>query len=256
MNNLQEILTKNLPNGIVLTPDVNSAVLNAMKQVADAKLIDEDYTHISICLDRSGSMQSISSDIIGGLNAFLASQREKPGKLTVSLSQFDDYYDKIYEFVDIKEVKDLTSETFSPRGMTALNDSFDTLITDTKDKIMNMGFARPGRVLFVSLTDGLENASKRVSKQQLADKIKLMTAEYNWVFSYIGAEQDSFSESQSRGMFAKDTMNFRKDSLGVKAMYSTLDNATSVFRSASMDVAQQSFNLSDEAVQPPFKHEQ
>jgi|GEM_PF-3139209 len=33
-------------------------------------------TEIAVMLDRSGSMESIASDAIGGFNAFLASQRD------------------------------------------------------------------------------------------------------------------------------------------------------------------------------------
>ena len=36
--------------------------------------------HISVVLDRSGSMQPIADDTVGGFNAFLAEQRSKPGR--------------------------------------------------------------------------------------------------------------------------------------------------------------------------------
>ena len=39
-----------------------------------------DYTHIAIILDRTGSMESIRDDIIGGFNAFLDEQKQLPGK--------------------------------------------------------------------------------------------------------------------------------------------------------------------------------
>lgn len=31
----------------------------------------QDYTHISVILDRSGSMEAIRDDMVGGFNAFL-----------------------------------------------------------------------------------------------------------------------------------------------------------------------------------------
>lgn len=34
-----------------------------------------NLTHITVILDRSGSMQSIKSDIIGGFNTFLKQQK-------------------------------------------------------------------------------------------------------------------------------------------------------------------------------------
>ncbi|MEL6246994.1 MAG: hypothetical protein AAFY78_14765 [Cyanobacteria bacterium J06648_16] len=60
----------------------------------------EDYTHITILLDRTGSMQTIRDDTIGGFNAFLAQQKEEPGMATVTLVQFDsqDPYEVIHNF--------------------------------------------------------------------------------------------------------------------------------------------------------------
>ena len=36
----------------------------------------EDYTHISLVLDRSGSMSNVQSDTIGGFNTFLKDQKD------------------------------------------------------------------------------------------------------------------------------------------------------------------------------------
>jgi hypothetical protein len=56
---------------------------NAMKNEKN------DYTHITVILDRTGSMESIRDDIIGGFNAFLEEQQKLPGKATMTLVQFD-----------------------------------------------------------------------------------------------------------------------------------------------------------------------
>ena len=59
-----------------------------------------DYTHISVILDRSGSMESIRDDTIGGFNAFLESQKSEPGTATLTLVQFDNHdpYEVIHQF--------------------------------------------------------------------------------------------------------------------------------------------------------------
>ena len=48
----------------------------------------EDYTHITIILDRTGSMESIRDDTIGGFNAFLDEQKAQPGHATLTLVQW------------------------------------------------------------------------------------------------------------------------------------------------------------------------
>ena len=40
----------------------------------------KDYTHITVILDRSGSMESIKDDTIGGFNSYLAASRPNPGR--------------------------------------------------------------------------------------------------------------------------------------------------------------------------------
>lgn len=247
MSQLQDILNSHLPQGVQLTGDINASVLKAMKAIADMKNIDDSYTHLSICLDRSGSMQSIREDIIGGFNAFINSQKELPGKLTVSLIQFDNYYEQIYTFVDGKEVIDLTKESFIPRGGTALNDSFYRLIEETKQYIDNMPGNKPGRVLFLSLTDGEENASAQRSTTDLKQFIKQCEQDYKWTFSYIGAEQDAFIEGEARGISFKNSYTFDKSKAGVDMMFQNLTRSSSLYRTASsVDLANEVYNLSDD----------
>ncbi len=77
-----------------------------------------DYTHMAVILDRTGSMESIRDDTIGGFNAFLNEQKQQPGKATLTLVQFDsqDPYEVIHQVKTIKEVPELTKETYVPRA--------------------------------------------------------------------------------------------------------------------------------------------
>jgi hypothetical protein len=47
-----------------------------------------NYTDINIVLDRSGSMQGIKADTIGGFNAFLEQQKVTPGEATITLAHY------------------------------------------------------------------------------------------------------------------------------------------------------------------------
>jgi len=49
----------------------------------------QDYTHITVILDRTGSMESIRDDTIGGFNTFLTKQKAEPSVATLTLVQFD-----------------------------------------------------------------------------------------------------------------------------------------------------------------------
>ena len=63
-------------------------------------------SHITVILDRTGSMESIRDDVIGGYNAFLAQQQAAPGRATLTLVQFDsqDPYEVVHADADVASV--------------------------------------------------------------------------------------------------------------------------------------------------------
>src|ERR1700759_4539792 len=124
------------------------------------------YTHVSMLLDRSGSMASIKSDTIGGVNQFVDIQKQELGEMTLTLCQFDNFYEVVYDARPIAEIPALTDKTYIPRGSTALLDSACQLIIDTGRKLAALPEAeRPERVMVVIITDGEENASQEQTRE-------------------------------------------------------------------------------------------
>ena len=67
-------------------------------------MTNPDLTHLYFLLDRSGSMNSIVEDTVGGFDAFIAEQRKTPGECRVTLAQFDDAYEEVYADRPIADV--------------------------------------------------------------------------------------------------------------------------------------------------------
>lgn len=199
----------------------------------------KNYTHVAILIDRSGSMHSIKSDVIGGFNELIEEQKKLSGDLTVSLVQFDENlglkYDVLNDFSKLDSVQLLTEQNYNPRGQTPLNDSLAKLINETGQKLASMQEnERPEKVLIVSITDGKENASREYTKDGLKKLIEHQESKYSWQFMYIGANQDSFSEGSSRGISA--AYNFSADSKGTKKMSKVMSATLASYRSSSSDV--------------------
>lgn len=161
-------------------------------------------TEIICILDRSGSMGSIATETIGGFNNFIDEQKKVEGKARVTLVQFDNVYEVVYEGIKLKNVPVLDSDTFKPRGMTALFDAIGKTLTNQQKRIDDEKWA--DKVIILILTDGEENASQEYNEQS----VKVLTKEAQdkeWSFIYLGANQDSFSAATKFGINTKSVLN-------------------------------------------------
>ncbi|ELP67716.1 hypothetical protein STRTUCAR8_08619 [Streptomyces turgidiscabies Car8] len=169
-------------------------------------MTNPDLRHIAVILDRSGSMQAVKTDTEGGLAAFLEAQTEAPGQTTVSLYQFDDQYEAVYER---KPLADVPAFKLRPRGATALLDAVGRTITAVGEHLDGTEEAdRPGEVIVVILTDGHENASHEYTKTAVKKLITRQQDEYGWKFVFLGADQDAFEAAGGIGIRAATTLSY------------------------------------------------
>jgi hypothetical protein len=167
-----------------------------------------DLTHLYFLLDRSGSMQSIKSDIEGGFAAFIDEQRKGPGECLANLSQFDDVYEVVYADRPLADVPPLDLQ---PRNMTALHDAMGRLITDAGAKLAGLPEdQRPGTVIVAIMTDGLENASKEWNAPAIKSLVEVQTQQFSWEFLYMGADQDAVEVGVGLGISAANSITYAK----------------------------------------------
>jgi von Willebrand factor type A domain-containing protein len=165
-----------------------------------------DLTDIILVVDRSGSMASVKEDAEGGVNAFIAKQAEEPGEALVTLLQFDTEYEFQYQGVPIHKAP---RYELNPRGMTALLDAVGRAINETGERLAKMAEQdRPSLVVFVVMTDGQENSSQEFTKSQLKKMIERQQKEFNWHFTFLGANQDAFAEAGGMGINAAGVANY------------------------------------------------
>ena len=175
-------------------------------------MTDPNLTHLYFLLDRSGSMQSIRDDTIGGFNAFIADQRQHPGDCRVTLAQFDDRYEVVYTDRPIADVPGLDLQ---PRGTTALLDALGRIVTDAGAHLASLPEdQRPGTVIVGIMTDGYENASKEWTHPAIKALIQQQTNTYHWEFLYMGADQDAIEVGTSLGVQANRSMSYSRDAAG------------------------------------------
>ena len=95
-----------------------------------------DYIHITLVIDKSGSMYQSKEDVIGGFNKLIDEQKaNKDGKVTVSLYTFNHKVNEVYVGVDINDVKELD---YDPNNGTAMNDGIGIAIDNTGKWLADM----------------------------------------------------------------------------------------------------------------------
>lgn len=193
-----------------------------------------DAIDITFIIDRSGSMAGIKNDVIGGFNSFIQEQLKTEGEVAVSFVQFDDQYEQVFTERPIKEVSSLTSETFVPRGTTALLDAIGRTIVSTGNRLSSMAESRrPDKVVMVIITDGEENASREFAPATIHQMIYEQRNKYNWQFVFIGADQDCFTVAKRYGISSGMTMNFAKNSVGTHAAFTSVSGHLKSYRAGT-----------------------
>jgi len=190
------------------------------------------YTEIVCIIDKSGSMDNIKSDAIGGFNTFIEEQKKVEGTASVTLVLFDHTYQVVYENKDINNVELLTDKTYIPGGMTALLDAIGRTIDDIGKRLANTEEdKRPDKVMICILTDGEENSSNDYTRDKIKGMITHQREKYNWGFAFLGANQDSFKEGNKIGITKDCIANFAYTGEGVKSGYTRMSHITKSYRS-------------------------
>lgn len=191
---------------------------------------DADAVHVTVLLDRSGSMNAIADDAIGGFNRFIDEQTHLPGECRVTLVQFDnkDPHEVVLDAAPVGEVPPLTSTTYQPRGMTPLLDALGRVLTMTDRRVAT----HPDESQLVAvITDGHENASREFSRSDVAEMVR-QRSDAGWAFVFLGANIDSFAESRAMGLQHGHAGDWAHTSEGVGLGFDAVSRSSRLWREA------------------------
>jgi len=169
-----------------------------------------DYTHIAMVIDRSGSMFTGWKDVVGGYKQLIKDNKALDGKCTFTVAAFDTDYELLEDFTDIQEVDE--ELRVSPRGMTALLDAIGKTISTVGEELAKLKKKdRPDKVIMMVQTDGQENASKEFTKDAIKKMITEQTEKYAWQFMFLGATLEAVNEAQTWGFSPDSTSTYSTD---------------------------------------------
>ena len=196
-----------------------------------------DQSHITVILDRTGSMDSIRADVIGGFNAFLTEQQSASAATTFTLVQFDsqDPYEVLHAAKPIGDVTPLTREQYVPRASTPLYDAMGRGILDLESQIATRPESeRPSKIIFVVVTDGAENASQEFDRAAITKLVDAKKAA-GWDFVFLSADMEAFHDAGAVGIDYSSRLAFQKSKRGNDAAWAA---ASSKVRARVMGAAE------------------
>lgn len=188
-------------------------------------------TELVFILDRSGSMSGLEGDTIGGFNSMLKKQKEEEGEALVTTVLFDDKYELLHDRINIKDILPLTDKEYYVRGTTALLDAIGKTINKIVSEQKNSKEEeRAEHVMFVIITDGMENASVEFTYEKVREMIEHEKSKYGWEFIFLGANIDAISTAERFGISRDKAANYNADSKGTLLNYQVISETISCFR--------------------------
>lgn len=189
--------------------------------------------HIYVLLDRSGSMESMRGDVIGGYNNFLREQQAGRGKARITLVQFDtqDPQEVLLEAAPLHRAGELTEDTFVPRGGTPLLDATARLIQTARGRqsVRKVLGRQAEEIVFVTVTDGEENQSSEYRLDHVRRLVEAGKSE-GWSFVYLGAGIDAYGDAARLGYDAGSVQAWKADGEGAEKMWGSVSRAAAQLR--------------------------
>lgn len=181
-------------------------------------------------IDRSGSMAGLESDTIGGFNSMISRQKKEKGDCRVTTVFFNNRVDVIHNRIDLMKMRPLPDSVFQPGGCTAMLDAVGSSI---QNMISLQRYTDPAsradKVLFVIITDGMENASREYTWNRVRQMIREERDRYGWEFIFLGANIDAEEVADDMGIDRRLAATYINDAAGVEENFRAMANSVAMF---------------------------
>lgn len=186
----------------------------------------KERTELVFILDKSGSMAGLEKDTIGGFNSMMEKQLEVEGECRVTTVLFDHEDSLLHDRIDLRAIKKMSEQDYRVGGSTALLDAMGSTIEKLISVQRRTAPAfRASKVVFVIITDGEENSSRKYTAKQIKALVEREKEEYGWEFIFLGANIDAITTAASYGIDADRAVDYVSDSMGTELNYKVMGEA-------------------------------
>lgn len=190
----------------------------------------KNLTELVFIMDRSGSMSGLEKDCVGGFNSMIKKQKKEDGECLVSTVLFNNSDTILHDRVSLKDIRQMKEEDYVPSGCTALIDALGNSIRHISDVHRYIRKEdNPEHTIFIITTDGLENASKKYSSDEVKKMVE-QKKEEGWEFIFLAANIDAVETAKKYGINEDRAVNYVSDEAGTMTNFNVLDKTIRKFR--------------------------
>ena len=195
--------------------------------------MNDNLQELVFILDQSASIKDHLETATKSFKKLISDQKKLPLQTTVTTDLFGAEYDAIFDGTPIEKVK-FTKEPFPTSGVCPLIDSAVKAIDDVGVRLSNTAEEnRPSKVIVTIVTFNRDNASKKHTFEELAERIKHQTEVYKWKFYLI---TDFSINMEKLGISEDDAIILKKDNPDAfKEAYAELNQKITELRTAAQN---------------------
>lgn len=187
-------------------------------------------TILTMVMDASASMMSVSTETIDGYNGFIKEQRKLSDECWLNTVMFGSGVHLWREKENLHQC-DLMDH-YPCLGGTALLDAVGQAIVWTEEQTKSPD-AEMAQVYVVIMTDGAENASDNYTLAQIKLMVETKRKVEGWNFIFLGANQQAEKTARDMGIVEQAALTYSGGKKGTKA--ALLEAARSVRESREND---------------------
>jgi len=177
--------------------------------------------HYVLILDQSGSMSDLKKEVVTSFNEQVDMiqkliKAEPESNIKLTLCTFNDAID--FKFIEqsVDQIKRLTLEDYHPASFTALYDAIGASFMKITEAIES-----GDQVFFAIFTDGLENASKVYTAEDINFKIKAAEIK-GWNIKFFCRYEDKLFYKSKLNLTDKNLLTVTLNDQGFKMMESEI----------------------------------
>lgn len=195
--------------------------------------MNKNLTKLVFIIDKSGSMFYLTESTINSFNSFIDEQKTAKKQTILTTVLFNDKYEILHNNKDIRTIEPLTANDYIADSTTSLNDTLGAILTQEEKIYIHLSKnEKPSKVIFVIITDGLDNTSHFYSSQKIKEIIGSRKEMYNWEFLFFGANicSKEAAEAYDIHLYA----DYSANDGGTQSVYQTVTTASNLDRSIEL----------------------